>query len=149
MLYGCPPAPHLAARAALRPAMRLRTGVAQVRHVPAGRAVGYGGTYVTLRESVIATVPAGYADGLHRLASNRGWMTVRGARVPIAGRVCMDHTMLDVTDVPGVAAGDRVGIFGEMIAADEVAGWCETISYEVLTSVGKRVPRVYVEEFDG
>jgi alanine racemase len=153
MLYGCAPAPHLAPRAKLRPAMRLRTAVAQVRRVPAGRPVGYGGTYVTSRPSVIATLPVGYADGLHRLASNRGWMLVRGARAPIAGRVCMDHTMLDVTDVPGVALGDAVVLFGPQdgtaIAADEVASWCETIAYEVLTSVGKRVPRVYVEEFDG
>jgi alanine racemase len=153
MLYGCAPAPHLAPRARLRPAMRLRTAVAQVRRVPAGRAVGYGGTYVTARPSVIATLPIGYADGLHRLASNRGWMLVRGARVPIAGRVCMDHVMLDVTDVPGVSAGDEVVVFGAQggaaITADEVATWCETIAYEVLTSVGKRVARVTVEELDG
>jgi alanine racemase len=152
MLYGAPPAPHLVERACLRPAMRLRTAVAQVRRVPAGRAVGYGGTYVTARPSVIATVPIGYADGLHRLASNRGWMVVRGVRVPIAGRVCMDHVMLDVTDVPGVAVGDEIVVLGEQrgaaVPAEEVARWCETISYEVLTSVGKRVPRVHVEEFD-
>jgi alanine racemase len=107
---------------------------------------------VTSRASVIATLPIGYADGLHRLASNRGWMLVRGARAPIAGRVCMDHTMLDVTDVPGVVAGDEVVVVGSqggaMISADELAQWTETIAYEVLTSVGKRVPRVYVEEFD-
>jgi alanine racemase len=80
-------------------------------------------------------------------------MLVRGARAPIAGRVCMDHVMLDVTDVPGVSVGDPVVVFGSQagaaITADEVATWCETIAYEVLTSVGKRVPRVYVEELDG
>jgi alanine racemase len=101
---------------------------------------------------VIATLPIGYADGLHRLVSNRGWIVVRGARAPIAGRVCMDHVMLDVTDVPGVVAGDDAVVVGGQggvaIDADEVAGWCETISYEVLTSVGKRVTRVVVEEFD-
>jgi alanine racemase len=79
-------------------------------------------------------------------------MVVRGARAPIAGRVCMDHVMLDVTDVPGVTAGDDVAVVGAQqgaaVSADELAGWCETIAYEVLTSVGKRVPRVYVEEFD-
>ena len=152
MLYGYAPAPHLVPRANLRPALRFRTAVAQVRRVPAGRAVGYGGTYVTSRPSVIATLPIGYADGLHRLASNRGWMVVRGTRAPIAGRICMDHVMLDVTDVPGVAVGDEVVVVGAnqgaCVSADEVAGWCETIAYEVLTSVGKRVPRVYVEEFD-
>lgn len=152
MLYGCAPAPHLAPRAALRPALRFRSGVAQVRRVPAGRAVGYGGTYVTSRPSVIATLPLGYADGLHRLASNRGAFLVRGRRALIAGRVCMDHVMLDVTDVPGVVAGDEAVLVGRQggaaITADEVAAWTETIAYEVLTSVGKRVPRATVEEFD-
>jgi alanine racemase len=152
MLYGHAPAPHLAARAALRPAMRLRTAVAQMRRVPAGTPVGYGGTWVAARESTVATLPLGYADGYHRAASNRAAMLVRGRRVPVAGRVCMDHVMLDVTDVPGVATGDAVTVFGPpgdgAVTADDVAGWCDTIAYEVLTSIGKRVPRVHVEEFD-
>jgi len=151
MLYGYPPAPHLAARAAVRPAMRLRTAVAQTRRVPAGTPVGYGGTFVATRPTAIAVLPLGYADGYHRLASNRACVLVRGERGPGAGRVCMDHTMIDVTDVPGVGAGEPVVLFGEQggatIGADELAGWCETISYEVLTSVGRRVPREYVEEF--
>jgi alanine racemase len=152
MLYGYAPAPHLAARAKLRPAMRLRTAVAQARQVEAGRPVGYGGTFVTSRPSTIAVVPMGYADGYHRLASNRASVLVRGKRVPVAGRVCMDHTMLDVTDVGGVETGEPVVAFGRQagafLGADELAAWCDTISYEVLTSVGRRVPRVYVEEFD-
>ncbi|HZP42229.1 MAG TPA: alanine racemase [Candidatus Binatia bacterium] len=147
MLYGYAPAPHLAARAALRPAMRFRTAVALVRRVEAGRAVGYGGTWVAQRPSTIAVLPVGYADGYHRLASNRAQVALRGRRVPVAGRVCMDHTMLDVTDVPGVAVGDRATLFGDGIGADELGGWCETIAYEVLTAVGKRVPRVHVEDF--
>jgi alanine racemase len=150
MLYGYAPAPHLAARAALRPAMRLRTAVAQTRRVPVGTPVGYGGTWIAARESAVATLPLGYADGYHRAASNRGAMLVRGRRVPIAGRVCMDHVMLDVTDVPGVVAGEAVTVFGpHSVTADDVAGWCDTIAYEVLTSIGKRVPRVHAEEFDG
>jgi len=153
MLYGCAPAAHLAERAQLRPTLRLRTAVAQVRRVPTGTPVGYGGTFVTGRPSAIATVPLGYADGYHRLNSNRAQMAVRGTRVPVAGRVCMDHTMLDVTDAGAVAAGDAVTAIGAeggaAVTADEVAGWCETIPYEVLTSIGRRVPRVYVEEFDG
>jgi len=150
MLYGYAPAPHLADCVPLAPAMRLRTAVAQTRRVPAGTPVGYGGTWVAGRDSTIATLPLGYADGYHRVASNRAAMQVRGRRVPMAGRVCMDHVMLDVTDVPGVAAGDPVTVFGPRgVTADDVAGWCDTIAYEVLTSVGKRVPRAYVEEFDG
>ena len=152
MLYGYAPAPHLAAAADVRPALRFRTGVAQVRRVPAGTPVGYGGTFVTARPSTIAVLPAGYADGYHRLASNRASVLIRGRRVPVAGRVCMDHTMIDVTDVGDVQPGEPVVLFGSQggatLGADEVGGWCETISYEMLTSVGRRVPRVYVEDFD-
>jgi alanine racemase len=149
MLYGYAPAPHLADRVSLAPAMRLRTAVAQTRRVPAGAGVGYGSTWVAERESTIATLPLGYADGYRRVASNRAAMQVRGRRAPVAGRVCMDHVMLDVTGVPGVVPGDAVTVFGpEGPTADDVAGWCDTISYEVLTSIGKRVPRTYVEEFD-
>ena len=153
MLYGCAPASHLAERAQVRPALRLRSAVAQVRRVPAGTPVGYGATFVTARPSAIATVPIGYADGYHRLNSNRASMIVGGRRVPVAGRVCMDHTMLDVTDAGAVEAGAPVIAIGASggvaVPADEVAGWSDTISYEVLTSIGRRVPRVYVEEFDG
>ncbi|HJQ84943.1 MAG TPA: alanine racemase, partial [Candidatus Binatia bacterium] len=147
MLYGYPPAPHLAARAGVVPAMRLQTAIAQLRRVPAGRAVSYAGTFVTTRPSAIGTLPVGYADGYHRLASNRAAVVVRGRRAPVAGRVCMDHTMIDVTDVPGAAAGDRVVLFGDGVGADELAAWCDTIPYEVLTAVGRRVPRAYVEDF--
>ena len=92
-------------------------------------------------------------DGYHRLASNRAEVLVRGRRVPVAGRVCMDHTMIDVTDVGEVAAGEPVVLFGVQngtaLGADVLAGWCDTIPYEVLTSVGRRVPRRYVEEEHG
>src|SRR5262249_4704702 len=149
MLYGYPPASHLTSRAALQPAMRLRTAVVQTRRVPAGTPVGYGGTWVAARDSAVATLPLGDAGGYHRAASNRGAMVVRGRRVPIVGRVCMDHVMLDVTDVPGVVAGEVVTVFGpRAVTADDVAGWCDSIAYEVLTAIGKRVPRVHVEEFD-
>ena len=152
MLYGYAPAPHLASRARLEPAMRLRTRVAQARRVAAGTPVGYAGTWVAARPSTIAVLPLGYADGYHRLASNRAHVLVRGRRAPIAGRVCMDHTMIDVTDVGDVRAGEPVVLFGSQdgaaIRADELGAWVDTIAYEVLTSVGKRVPRVYVEEPD-
>lgn len=153
MLYGYAPAPHLLSdRITLRPAMRLVSRLAQVRRIPEGRPVGYGGTWVAARPSSIGTVPVGYADGYRRAASNRAEMVLHGRRVPIAGRVCMDHTMLDVTDVDGAAEGDRVLLFGTegetRLGAEELASWTETIPYEVLTSIGKRVRRVYVEEFD-
>src|SRR5205823_6300189 len=81
------------------------------------------------RARTIAALPVGYADGYHRLASNRAQVVVRGRRAPVAGRVCMDHTMIDVTDVEGVERGDRVVLFGDGLPADELAAWCETISY--------------------
>jgi len=110
--------------------------------------VSYGGTFVTARPSTIAVLPIGYADGYHRLASNRACVLVRGRRVPVAGRVCMDHTMIDVTDVPDVAVGDPVVLIGrqgaETVSAEELAGWCDTIPYEILCSLSERVPRMYV-----
>lgn len=152
MLYGYPPAPHLAVRAQLRPALQLVTRVMQVRRVPAGRAVGYGGTFVTSRPSTIAVLPVGYADGYHRLAGNRADVVVRGRRVPVAGRVCMDHTMIDATDAGAVEVGDRVCLIGAQggaaVWADELAAWCETIPYEMVTALAKRVSRRYVEDFD-
>jgi alanine racemase len=149
MLYGYAPASHLGGRVTLRPALRLATRVAQVRAVPAATPVGYGGEYVTRRPSAIATLPIGYADGYHRLGWREAQVLVRGRRVPVAGRVCMDHTMIDVTDVAGIAAGEPVTLIGadggEAIWADEVARWRQTIAYEVLTSIGRRVPRAHEE----
>lgn len=147
-LYGHLPSPTLPAPRlpGLQPVLRVRTMVQQVREVPAGTAVGYGATFVARRPSRIATLPMGYADGLSRLLSNRGEVLVHGQRAPIAGNVCMDMAMVDVTDIPGVTAGDEVVVLGEQggqtITADDVARRSDTISYEVLTSLSRRVPRV-------
>lgn len=151
VLYGIAPAPHLASVVRLQPAMRLRTTVLQLKQVPPGTPVSYGGTYVTRRQSRIGVLPIGYADGYWRSLSNRAAVLVRGRRAPVAGRVCMDHTMVDLTEVPGVQEGDDVWLWGPAegpaIDAAEVAAWGGTIAYEVLTSVGKRVPRRMVESF--
>jgi alanine racemase len=147
MLYGYNPV-EKRAPSELRPVLSWLTRVAFVKKVPAGTPVSYGRTFVTKRDSLIATVPVGYADGLDRALSNRGEALVRGVRVPVAGRVCMDMTMLDVTDVPGAAEGDEVVLIGaqgsERITADEIAGKAGTISYEVLCGISGRVPRVVV-----
>lgn len=143
-LYGVYPATSMRARAELRPAMRFVSGIVALRTVPPGTGVSYGATFVTTRQSRIATVPVGYADGYPRQLSNRGQMIVRGQRVPIAGRVCMDHTMIDVTDVPEARVGDQVVLWGDALPIDEVAALAETISYELLVRVGARVPRVAV-----
>ena len=141
LIYGVLPDEQLPALP-LQPAMALKTVVAQVKTVPAGTPVSYGGTAVTARESVLATVPIGYADGLPRAASNRGVMLVGGAVVPIIGRVCMDQCVLDVTGVT-VNTGDEVTVFGAELPVERLAQASETISYEILCRVGQRVPRAY------
>jgi len=145
MLYGYNPLESRVS-ADLRPVLSLVTRVAFLKRVPAGVPISYGRTFVTNRESLIATIPLGYADGYSRGLSNKGEAIVRGARVPVAGRVCMDMTMLDVTDVPGVAEGDEVVLIGEQgnerITADDIAVRTGTIAYEVLCGISCRVPRV-------
>lgn len=149
MLYGYSPLEPGAQAPALRPVLSLVTRIAYLKKVPPGTPVSYGRTFVTKRESLIATVPIGYADGYSRSLSNRGEALVCGRRVPVAGRVCMDMTMLDVTDVTGVSEGDEVVLIGaqgaERITADDIAAATGTISYEVLCGISSRVPRVYVE----
>ena len=131
------------------PAMALRSHVSLVKTVAAGTSVSYGCTHVTNRETVIATVMAGYADGVPRALSNRGEVLIRGCRAPILGRVCMDQFMVDVSHIPGVKAGDVVTIFGRdgdaAITADEVAEAAGTIGYELVCGITARVPRVYLQ----
>jgi alanine racemase len=150
ILYGLAPSDEvdLSLIGGITPVMTLRSHVSRVRRVPAGCPVSYGGTFVTERESVIATVCAGYADGVPRLLSNRGYVIVHGVRAPIVGRVCMDQMMIDTTEIPDVRPGDVVTIFGRdgdcEISADEVAEKAGTINYEIVCGIAKRVPRVLV-----
>ncbi len=152
LLYGIPPSSEtdLSQFGEVSPAMSFRTHVSGLRRVPAGTPVSYGCTYVTERESVIATLQAGYADGVPRLLSGKGDVLINGRRAPIAGRVCMDQMMVDVTDIPGVRVGDNATIFGrdgdEFISADEVAAHAGTIGYEIVCGISRRVPRVYTED---
>ena len=135
-LYGCE-------WPGLRPALQLRALVTHVKRVPEGAGIGYGQTWHARRESVIATIGIGYEDGVLRGRSSRGAVAVRGGRAPLVGRVSMDQITVDVTDVPGVRPGDVATLIGEGITAEEVAEWSGTNSYEVLTSIGNRVERVY------
>lgn len=133
----------------VRPVLTWKTRVMQVKHVPAGHALGYNGTFVTTRPSTIAALPVGYADGLNRLLSSKGRVIVRDSYAPIVGRVSMDITLADVTDVDHVSVGDEVIIIGRSeqcrIDAWEHAYHCGTIPYEILCNISKRVPRVHVE----
>ncbi|MCW5967804.1 MAG: alanine racemase [Blastocatellales bacterium] len=132
----------------LRPVMSLHTRIIYLKSVPPGTAIGYGRTFVTQRESRIATLPVGYADGLRRAHSNNGRVIVRGRRAPIVGRVSMDLTLVDVTDVDGVRVGDEAVLLGgqgsERISAEDLAVEEGTVSYEVVCGVSARVPRIYL-----
>jgi alanine racemase len=147
MLYGPYPSPEMRNQIELRPVLSWKTRIMQLKKVPAGTSISYGQTFVTQRPSIIATLPLGYADGYRRSLSNRGEVLIRGKRAPVAGRVCMDLTMVDVTGIANVQLGDEVVLLGRQdnaeITADEMAAWANTISYEILTSISARVPRIH------
>ncbi|MDH3652652.1 MAG: alanine racemase [Myxococcales bacterium] len=145
-LYGYPGADEI--DAPLRPALRWRTEVLRVRTLQVGESVGYGRSFRAPRETRLATIPVGYGDGLLRSASNRGQVLIGGVRCPIVGSIAMDLTTVDVSGVSGVAIGDEVLLLGEqggsVLDACDLAVAAETIPYEVLTNVSRRVPRVYL-----
>ncbi len=145
MLYGYSP---FSESYGLKPLMKIKTRVLVIRNLPAGHPVSYGRTFVTKRESRIAVIPVGYADGYNRLFSNNSDVLIRGMRVPVVGRVCMDLTMIDVTDVNDVSEGDEVVLLGhqgnEMISAHELSSRINTIPYEIITSLGSRSRKEYI-----
>jgi alanine racemase len=130
----------------LKPVMTLVSRVLQVRDLPAEYPLSYNQTFVTRRPSRIAVLPIGYADGYSRRLSNRAEVLVHGRRAPVVGRVCMDLTLADVTDIEGVQAGDEVVLWGRQgdgeISLADVAAWQDTVAYEVINQLGKRVPRL-------
>ncbi len=146
MLYGAAPGPGFEGVASLQPALALVTAISHLKKVPAGTPISYGHRWTAQRESVIATLPVGYADGYRRALTNRGQVLVGGRRAPICGTVCMDMMMVDVTDVPEARIGGEVVLIGrqgdETITATELAGLSGTIPWEIFCAIGLRVPRV-------
>lgn len=144
-LYGYPPVPT---SLPFTPALRWETEVVYVKTIAMGESVSYGCTFTADRPMRVATLAVGYGDGYHRMASNRGQVLVGGKRANIVGRICMDQTMVDVTDIPEAAVGAQAVLIGtqgqERITAEDVAGWAGTISYEVLLAITQRVPREYL-----
>ena len=132
----------------LQPVMSFKTRVVQIKELDAGCGISYGHTFVTRRKSRIAVLPVGYADGYLRKLSNRAEVLIGGRRAPVCGRVCMNATMVDITDLPPAHTGDEVVLLGRqgdaVITADEIAKWMETISYEVLCLFGTFNERVYI-----
>ena len=134
----------------LKPVMAFKSRLVQVRELPAGATISYGRSFVTRRPTRTGVVAVGYGHGYSWLLSNRGHMLVGGRRVPILGRVTMDLTMVDLTDAPSAAVGDEVVLFGdqgrETLSLEEVARGSETLPYEIMCTIGKRVTRIYVRD---
>lgn len=150
MLYGYHTVSPSSPSPALQPVLRLTTKVIQVRTLRAGESVSYNRTFRTRRPSRVATLAIGYADGYRRALSNRGAVLLGGDRAPVVGQVCMDMTLVDVTDRPEVKPGDEAVLIGRQGAAEisamDVAQWADTIPYEILCGIGPRVKRRYVSE---
>ena len=144
-LYGHYPAPGMEYTCPLLPVMTLKTRVAAVRDLPAGTCVSYGRTATLARDSRLAVLPVGYGDGYFRLFSNGQPVAIRGKKAPVVGRVCMDLTMVDVTDIPGVVPGDEAVLYGDAAPVEDGADRAGTIQYELLCDVSPRVPRVYLD----
>ncbi|TKB63831.1 MAG: alanine racemase [Nitrospira sp.] len=148
MLYGYHTLPSTVGTPDLRPVLSLKTQIAQLRTIQPGSPVSYNGTFTAKRLTRIAVLPIGYANGLSRRLSNRGSVLIRGHRAPIAGLVCMDMVMVDVTEIPGTAVGDETILIGRQgndeITASEIAKWTDTIPYEVLCAISPKIPRLYL-----
>lgn len=130
----------------LKGIFRLSAPICDIRKIEKGSAIGYSGTYITDRETVVATLQIGYADGLNRALSNKYVLDINGKKAKILGNICMDMTMIDVTDVVGLKVGDYVNIFDfEDGKLNEIADICNTINYEIISTIGKRVERIYIE----
>ena len=150
ILYGCYPSDKVKSKFELTPAMQFRTRVTNVKKVAKGSPISYGGTFVTDKEMTVATIPVGYADGFPRTLGENAKVIVKGKIVPVLGRICMDQCMIDVTSVNNINVSDEVTIFGKQgdssIPVESVAEFSNTINYEILCSVGKRIPRVYLQD---
>lgn len=149
MLYGLYPSDEMDVDYKLYPAMEMKSHVTCVKLLEKGRGISYGHTFVTEKDTLVATVPCGYADGYPRALSNKGHVLVGGRKCPILGRVCMDQMMVDVSDVPDTRIGDDVVLFGKMgdeeITVDALAESAYSFNYEFVCGIGRRVPRVYFE----
>ena len=146
--YGLYPSAEVdKSKLSLVPAMELKTHVAYVKYIEKDDTVSYGRTFCADRKMKIATIPVGYADGYPRLLSNKGRVIINGEYAPILGRICMDQFMVDVSHIKDICEGDSVTLIGRdggcCISAEEIAEYAQTINYEIICGIGKRVPRVF------
>ena len=149
ILYGCYPSDDVdKSSLSLKPVMSVKATISHLKDVPAGFSVSYGREFISKRPSKIATIALGYADGYPRPYAPKGEVIVNGVKAPLAGNICMDQCMIDVTDVPDVKVGDEVIVMGSdgknTILADDIAKATGTINYEIICAFGQRLPKVYV-----
>jgi len=149
-VYGLYPSPEVKKTIDLKPAQEFKTRIIFLKELPAGESIGYGRTYITKRSTLVASLPVGYADGYNRLLSNKGEVLVRGKRVPVIGRISMDQSMIDVTELSQVEIGDEVVLWGkqgeELISVEEIAQKIGTINYEIVHMPDKkRVPKLFIK----
>lgn len=143
ILYGLNPSPYFS-KYDLQPAFTLKSVISLIKHITKDDCVSYGRTFKADKELKVATIPVGYADGYSRSLSNKGYVVINGKKAKILGRVCMDQTIVDISNIKNAAVGDEVLLFGgEGLSTDEFSNLCGTINYETVCLVGKRVPRVY------
>ena len=145
LAYGVDPSADTAGILDLKPMLSLYTSISQIRDVPAGVDVSYGRTYTTPSDRRVAVLAIGYADGLQRRLSNGAKFLVRGRLAPVVGRICMDMCMIDVTDIPEAEVGDPVTVIGDGLSCSDMAEQLDTIAYEILCGINKRIPRIYYQ----
>ncbi|MCK5076260.1 MAG: alanine racemase, partial [Calditrichia bacterium] len=130
----------------LHPVLSWKTRIGQMKNISHGDYIGYGCSYKVTRDSIIAVLPVGYSDGVDRKLSNNGYFLINGNRAPIRGRICMNLTMIDVTDIPGLKVEDEVVLIGrsgnDYISVEDWAGWIGTINYEMVTKINPKFPRI-------
>ncbi len=145
ILYGLDPAPALCGAQSLIPVMTLKSVVSFIKDIKAGETVSYGRSYTAKKPTRVATIPAGYADGYPRLLSNKGCVIINGQKADIIGKVCMDQLCVDITGLDGINEGDEVILFGKELPASDLAKLIDTIHYELVCGITKRVPRITVK----
>ena len=145
ILYGLTPDDSIALPKDFRPAMAFYSTIAQVKKLSEDESVSYGRSFKTKGETLCATLPVGYADGYRRALSNKGEVLIGGKKAPVLGRVCMDQTVVDISNIADAKEGDKVLLFGESLPAEEIARLCDTINYEIVCGISRRVPRVYIK----
>lgn len=144
ILYGLWPSDEVKHSIDLKPVMKVCAKIVYLKDLEQGESISYGCTWTAGRDSLIGTLPVGYADGYTRMLSGKAQVEYQGKRAPVVGRICMDQCMVDLTDIPGIKQGDAVVLFGsDTLTTDEVAGWLGTINYELPCMLSPRVPRIY------